>query len=201
MAHTQKGLETVLPGICFTIVFSGNNILKELPTSNPGVQKNKGGYTAYAHLAQGCTGGMWPPVWVPSHCLCGDLWHRGARAEFHHDGTSTGTSMWLAPWTASSPAVYRTLLTHWARISRAPLQRLVYAKLGQNIPSLTPSRLPQRQKSNSLPIQDSHPLPSHTYTCCQELSWSIPYHTVNGFLSNRPEVSTSLKRERENILM
>lgn len=37
MAHAQKGLETVLPGICFTVVFSGNDIFKELPTSNPAV--------------------------------------------------------------------------------------------------------------------------------------------------------------------
>lgn len=91
MAHTQKGLETVLPGICFTVVFSGNNILKELPTSNPGEQKNKGGYRAHAHLAQGCTGRTWPPVWAPSCSLCGDLQHRGARAELYHRPAAQGS--------------------------------------------------------------------------------------------------------------
>lgn len=199
VAHTQKGLETVLPGICFTVVFSGNNILKELPTSNPGMQKNKGGYRVRARLARGCTGCTWPPIWALSRGLCGDLQHRGARAELHHHGTSWYVHV-TDPWIAISPAVYRTLLTHWARIAHATLQSLVDAKFGQNIPPLTPSRLPQRQNSNSLPIQDSCPLPSHAYTCCQEPSWSIPYHTVNGFLSNRPEVSTGLKRKSENYI-
>lgn len=93
VAHTQKGLETVLPGICFTVVLSGNDILKELPTGNSGVQKNKGGYRARARLAQDCTRGTWPPVCALSRSLCGDLWHRGARAELHHHGISTGTFM------------------------------------------------------------------------------------------------------------
>lgn len=36
----------------------------------------------------------------------------------------------MTSWTDISPAVYRTLLTHWAQIAHVPLQSLVYAKLG-----------------------------------------------------------------------
>jgi len=77
MAHTQEGLETLLPGICFTVVLSGNDILKELPTSNPGVQKNVGGYRACARPSQGCMGCRWSP--------------RGAGAELHHRPTAQGS--------------------------------------------------------------------------------------------------------------
>lgn len=79
----------ILPGICFAVVFSGNNILKELPTSNPRVQKNKGGYRVHARLAQGCMGHMWPSIWALPCSLCRDLRHRGARAVFHHHCTSS----------------------------------------------------------------------------------------------------------------
>lgn len=63
---------------------------------------------------------------------------------------------------------------HCARIAHTPLLSLVYAELGKDTPPLTPTGLPQRQKSNSLHTQDRHTLSSHTYTWCQEPSWSVP---------------------------
>lgn len=118
MEHACKGLETVLPGICFTVVFSSNNIFKELPSSNPGVQKNKGCYRAHPCAVNGCT---WSPTWALCQSLHGLLPSRGTRTELHHHGTSIATSTWLSPWTAFAPAVHRTLLTHCARIAHTPL--------------------------------------------------------------------------------
>jgi len=155
-------------------------------------------------VTQGSWGRAPPPTHGPGELGQSSVTNprpRGAAAELRHLGTIMGTPLWLTPQAAISPAARRTLSTRWARIAHAALQSTVSAKLGQNSPPLTRSRLPGRQQSPSLPTQDTHPLPSHAYTCCQEPSWSSPYHTVNGFLSNRPEVYyTGLKRERENFI-
>lgn len=146
-----------------------------------------------ACLAQGCMECTWSPIWALSCSLCGNLQHRGARAELHHQPAaqrSQGiappprhqhTSIRLTPWTAIWPTAYTTPLTHWTQIAQTPLQSLVNVKLEQKTPPLASSRLPQKQKSNGLPIQNNHLLQSHAYTCCQEPFWSTSYHRVNRF--------------------
>lgn len=195
MEHAWKGLETVLPGICFTVVFSSNNILKELPTSNPGVQKNKAYYRAQACAVKGCTGCIWPPTRALCHSLCGKLHHRGARAQLQHHGTSTGTSTWLSLWTAFSPAVHRTLLTHCRNCPHISAELML--SLGRTA-LLWPVLGCLRDKNQTVSIHRIDILCHPTLKPgTRSLPGLSPPHS-QGILLNRPEVFTGLKREREN---